>query len=299
MPVATKIIRRRIKSITSTQQITKAMQMVAASKMRRAQEQALNTRPYVENLHQVLTDLAEVFYRSTGTEIPHPLLEKRPVKKILYIAISPDKGLCGGLTTNLIRFFLEQVTTEARPFVLVTLGKKMRDFCLRSQQEIIADFVKISDTPEFLDILPVSQIVINDYQYQKVDEVRLIYTHFLSTLSQRPLIKKILPIERSDIFEYEKQFSQKVTFEELSQSDIIYEPNAKAIFDHIINHFVEMQVYQAVLEAKASEHSARMVAMKNATENAQDIINDLTLSYNQARQASITQEVAEISAGTL
>jgi len=278
--------------------------MVSAAKMRRAQDQTLATRPYVENLHRVLADMAEIHYQQTGADISHPLLEKRAVKNVLLIIVAPDKGLCGGLNTNIQRFVNDYIKQNPGHYEAVTVGKKARDFALRAQLKIIADFVKVDDNPEFLDIIPIAKIVMSDYTNKTIDEVRVIYTHFISTLSQQPIGKKILPIERQDIFDLQKLVGKEKTQAEqqkinTADQSILFEPSPQAIFDHMISHFIEMEVFQSVLEAKASEHSARMVAMKSASDNAGDIIYDLTLSFNEARQASITQEVAEISAGSL
>ncbi len=274
-----RLIGRRIRSIKSTAKITKAMEMVATSKMKRAQDRVLAGRPYAEKILQVLADLAAQS-RNAG----HPLLERREVSRVAVIHITPDRGLCGGLNTNMNRttgsFILEQVP----PTVLITVGRKGRDYLLRYGREVRAEFSGISDRPSLIDTLPISRIVIDDYTNGFVDQVYLAYTRFVTTMTQRPVIQQLLPVEAARL-------------EHVGEVEYIYEPNSREVLAALLPRFVEMEVYHAILEAIASEQSARMVAMRNATENANELIQDLTLMYNKVRQEMITTELLDITGG--
>jgi len=276
-----RLIRRRIKGTQSTAKITRAMEMIATSKMRRAQERGLAGRPYSGKIRQVLADLAAL---PVEGEALHPLLQRRPVNKIAIVHITPDRGLCGGLNTNLNRktasFILEQNITVT----LITLGRKGRDFMRRHGRDIRAEFIGIGDRPSLLDTLPISRIIVEDYTNQVVDMVYLVYAQFISTMVQRPLMQQILPVEPAAI-----PRAQNV--------DYIYEPSPEVVLGELLPRFVEMQVYHAILESIASEQSARMVAMRNATDNANELTQELTLMYNKSRQESITKELLDITGG--
>ena len=277
-----RIIRRRIKSIQSTAKITKAMEMVATSKMKKAQERDLAGRPYAEKIQQVLEDLVA----QQGTA-GHPLLERREMKKIEIIYITPDRGLCGGLVANMNRStgnFVVDTAQRGVPSVLVTVGRKGRDFMLRYGRELKAEFTGMTDKPTLLDTLPISKIVIDDYTNRACDVVYLSYSRFVTTMTQRPVLQQILPVEPAK--------SERKT-----EVEYIYEPNRREVMADLLPRFVEMQVYHAVLESIASEQSARMVAMRNASESAEDMIKSLTLTLNKARQESITKEISEITGG--
>jgi len=274
-----RVIRRRIRSIQSTAKITKAMEMVATSKMRRAQERVLAARPYAEKIQQVLADLAAQPGRTV-----HPLLERREVNRVQAIHITADRGLCGGVNTNMNRstatFILEQVA----PTVLITVGRKGREFMVRYGREVRAEFTGISDRPSLLDTVSISRIVIDDYTSGLVDRVYLAYTRFVTTMTQRPVVQQLLPVEPARM-------------ERGGEIEYIYEPTSKVVLAELLPRFVEMEVYHAILESIASEQSARMVAMRNATENANEMIEDLTLMYNKARQEMITRELLDITGG--
>jgi len=274
-----RVIRRRIRSIQSTAKITKAMEMVATSKMRRAQERVLAGRPYAEKIQQVLADLAAQPGRTV-----HPLLERREVNRVQAIHITADRGLCGGLNTNMNRstatFILEQVA----PTVLITVGRKGRQFMVRYGREVRAEFTGISDRPSLLDTVPISRIVIDDYTSGLVDQVYLAYTRFVTTMTQRPVVQQLLPVEPARM-------------ERGGEIKYIYEPTSRVVLAELLPRFVEMEVYHAILESIASEQSTRMVAMRNATENANEMIEDLTLVYNKARQEMITRELLDITGG--
>jgi F-type H+-transporting ATPase subunit gamma len=276
-----RLIRRRIKGIQSTSKITRAMEMIATSKMRKAQERGLAGRPYAEKIEQVMADLAAL--RREGEEM-HPLLESRPVKKIGILHITPDRGMCGGLNTNINRTAANFILEQEAPVSLVAVGRKGRDFMRRYGREIRAEFTNLGDRPGWLDTLPISRIIIDDYTSGEIDRVYLVYPQFISTMVQKPIVHQILPVEPAEI-----PAAQNV--------DYIYEPGPAQVLGQLLPRFVEMQVYHAILESIASEQSARMVAMRNATESANELIEELTLMYNKARQETITKELLDITGG--
>ncbi|NOK62106.1 MAG: F0F1 ATP synthase subunit gamma [Chloroflexi bacterium AL-W] len=281
---STREIRRRIKSVKNLSQITRAMEMVSASRMRRAQRNVLATRPYADRLLDVMSELMA---RSSGGR-RGSLLEVRPdVKSVGLIVITPDRGLAGSLVANVLRRVTRTIADEqqqGRNVELLTIGKKGRDFMMRNGFSVIAEITKIGDYPRLVDTLGISTNVINGFREQRYDEVYVIYSEFVNTLVQRPTLKRLLPVEPPG---------------EVASSrfDYTYEPSQEEVLDGLLPRFVEVQLYQAVLEAIASEHSARMVAMRNATDNAKELNRDLTLTFNKTRQTSITNEVSEIAAG--
>jgi F-type H+-transporting ATPase subunit gamma len=272
-------IRRRIRSVKNTAQITKAMQMVAASKMRKAQAAALAGRPYQEALDRVLGALhGKVDPRE------NPLLEERPVQRELIVVISTDKGLCGPLNTNLFR---ELATNDLTNPGFVTVGKKAVQFLARTRRELLADF-PASEVPRFREIRPVASFCAERFLSHDVDQVRVLYPKFVNTLNQQPTFHRLLPISPGQIAPEEKP-----------TGEFVFEPNETAVLAAILPHYLGYEIYQMVLDARASEHSARMVAMKNATDNAKQLVKDLTLEYNKVRQASITTELLEITTAQL
>jgi F-type H+-transporting ATPase subunit gamma len=273
-------VRRRIRGIQNIAKITRAMEMIAASKMRKAQERGLAGRPYEDKIRQVIADLSAL----PGMELQHPLLQHRPPKKITVVHITPDRGLCGGLNANLNRHLASFILAQKVPVRVVAVGRKGRDFAARYSCEMCAEFTQLGDHPAFLDTLPISHIVIEDYTNGLIDMVYLSYTRFVSTMVQRPVMERLLPMEPAVIPKAENV-------------DYIYEPGAEAVLGGLLPRFVEMEVYHAILESIASEQSARMVAMKNATDSAQELIGDLTLLYNKARQEAITKELLDITGG--
>ncbi|MDO8568852.1 MAG: ATP synthase F1 subunit gamma [Dehalococcoidales bacterium] len=280
-----RVIRRRIRGIKNIVKITKAMEMIAASKMKRAQEHGLAGRPYAEKIRQVIADLAAL--PSTGAAL-HPLLQSRPVSKITIIHITPDRGLCGGLNGNMNRttgsFITQQKTEGNIPVTLVCVGNKGFEFMRRYGRDVRAEFTKLGDQPKLFDTLPISRIIIDDYTNGVTDRVYVAYPQFVSTVVQRPVMLQILPVEPASI-----PCAQNV--------DYIYEPSPEAVLSELLPRFIETTVYHAILEAIASEQSARMVAMRNATDNGNELVGDLTLLYNKARQESITKELLDIAGG--
>jgi len=313
----TREIRRRIRSIRNTAQITKAMETVAASRMRRAQERVLAARPYAEKSRLVLQDLAS---RTRTGEAVHPLLQQRPVQRVGLVLITADRGLCGGFNTDLIRQASNFILEQSQPLSIITIGRKGRDFMLRYGRDIIAEFTPISAQPVLADILPIGRLIISDYildpqrpEKLTLDKVFLLYTRFISTLSHHPVLQQLLPIPTAALGSWgagEQRSRGELTPASPSHTsappapvavDYIYEPSPASVLDELLPRFVEVQIYQAILESIASEQAARMVAMRNATDNALDIIDELTLYYNKARQAAITRELIDIttSAGVI
>jgi len=276
-----RIIRRRIRGVQNTAKITKAMEMIAASKMKRAQERGLAGRPYAEKIQQVIADLAAL--PEMGGAL-HPLLQRRPVAKIAIVHITPDRGLCGGLNTNLNRLTASFILEQTVPVTLITVGRKGLDFMRRYSRDILAEFTLLGDRPGLLDTLPISHIIIDGYSRGDVDLVFLAYAQFVSTMLQRPVLQQLLPVEPA-------------TIPVVQNVDYIYEPGPGVVLGELLPRFVEMQVYHAILESIASEQSARMVAMRNATDNANELIEELTLLYYKARQESITKEILDIAGG--
>jgi F-type H+-transporting ATPase subunit gamma len=281
----TRDIRRRIKSIRNTAQITKAMQMVAASKMRKAQQAALASRPYAELMNRVFVSLQQ----RTDPNL-HPLLEVRPVRKELVLVISTDKGLAGALNTNLFR---ELVHFEIDKTAFIVSGRKARQFVARTKRDFLADF-ELKDAPSFVETKVMAQFAAEKFLNREVDKVSVAYTHFINTINQRPVVETLLPISHFDL-----GLKTSATTQGDQSSDpmvgYLFEPSAEGVLDYMLPYYLQYQVYQMLLDARASEHSARMVAMKNATDNANQFIKDLTLEYNKMRQAGITTELLEIS----
>ncbi|HUU08525.1 MAG TPA: ATP synthase F1 subunit gamma [Dehalococcoidales bacterium] len=276
-----RLIRRRIRGVQSTAKITRAMEMIATLKMRRAQERGLAGRPYAEKIRQVISDLAAL---PQEEGVLHPLLQRREVNKIAIVHIAPDRGLCGGLNANINRKTAGFILEQKVPVSIITVGRKGWDFMRRHGQEIYAEFSQIGDWPSLLDTLPISHIIIDEYQKGTVDLVYLAYTQFVSTMTQKAVLQPLLPVEPEPVLTG-------------GNVEYIYEPGPSEVLGELLPRFVEMQVYHAILEAIASEQSARMVAMRNATDNATDLVQDLTLAYNKARQEAITKEILDIAGG--
>lgn len=282
---STREIRRRIRSVRNMSQITRAMEMVAASKMRRAQDRVTSGRPYAERLRGVLADLASL-QLSAEDLAQFPLLQQRETHRTALIVVTPDRGLTGALNSNILRRTTQYIRNEAgsTPPKVIAVGKKGRDFLNRTRQEVVAEFIQLGDRPSLDDIRPIVSVAVEEFLSGEVDAVHLLYPQFVNTLTQKPEVIQILPIERPEGDAAEAE-------------DYIFEPSAKDVLNEILPRYVEVQVYQAVLETVASFYSAQMVAMRNATDNAKELVDDLDLAFNKARQAQITNEVAEISAG--
>jgi F-type H+-transporting ATPase subunit gamma len=258
------------------------MEMIAASKMKQAQERGLAGRPYSEKIYQVIADLAAL----PQAGVAHPFLQRRPVTKIAIVHITPDRGLCGGLVANINRQTASFIRGQSVPANIIAVGRKGFDFMRRCQQNIIAEFIGLGERPSLIDTLPISHIIIDDFRSGAIDEVYLAYSHLVTTMFQKPVIKKIVPVEPAAI-----PAAQNVEY--------IYEPGPATVLEELLPRFIEMEVYHAILESIASEQSARMVAMHNATENSRELIDDLTLMYNKIRQEMITREIMDITGGTV
>lgn len=277
--ISTQILRQRIRSVQGTAKICKAMEMIATAKMRRAQEQAVAGRPYAEEISRVVSDLALEGQAAGRT---HPLLQKREIQKIAVIHMTTDRGLCGGLNANQNHLIASFILAQTVPVTLITIGRKGRAFARSARIDLRAEFTGISDRPSLSETLPISRLVIDDYSNGVVDLVYLAYPRFVTTMIQRPTMEVLLPIEPA-------------VAARAQATEYIYEPDAGAVLDELLPRYVEMEVYHAVLELVASEQSARMVAMRNASDNARELIEDLTLALNKARQEAITREICEIS----
>ncbi len=277
-------IRRRIRSVENTAKITKAMSMIAASKMRRAQEAAMRGRPY-SNLMQTM--LAHLAAQTQDDEVHHPLLAERPRKNVALVIITPDRGLTGGLNSNINRaaaqFVLAQ-NAEGVKIKVFAMGKKGRDFMARTGQDLNAVFTDIDDRPGLEEVTPMAHIVVEAFTNEDVDAVYVAYADFVNTTLQRPTVTQLLPVVPTDL-----EPGQAVGY--------IYEPNEAPVLTALLPRFVEMELYHYLLEGIASEQSARMVAMRNATDNANVMVDDLTLVMNKARQEAITTELLDIVGG--
>jgi F-type H+-transporting ATPase subunit gamma len=288
MPKGLREIRNRIKSVKSTGQITRAMQLVASSKMKRAQDAARHGRDYAELLGEVLeTAMAKV------GDFSHPLLTKREVKVRGILLITPDKGMCGALNSNLVR-----TASEIPNAAFVTIGRKGKQAMARAGRTLLADF-PVSDRANFSEVRPASEYLLQAFLDGKVDTVEVLYAYFKNTLVQAPRVQKLLPADSlaAQAQDLRTRLNLPASTAVTDSRDMIFEPSAQAILERLPALFFKQAVHQAVLESKASEHSARMVAMKAATDNSKKIASALSLEYNKARQAAITQEILELTAG--
>lgn len=284
-------IKGRIKAVKNTAQITKAMQLVAASKMKKAQENALAKRPYSLLLTEILESVAHQF-----EGLRHPLLEKREIKKRGVLVVATDKGLCGALNTNLFRCILG-MRQEAR---FVAIGRKATQYLSLASCELLADF-SVGDAVPFQDVRLVVEYMMKLYEDKEIDTIEVLFPSFKNTLVQEPILETLVPFESltEGLQALRKRHGVDSKPQLKDDREILFEPSIKAILNELPTLFVKHEIYYRILEAKASEHSARMVAMKTATDNANNLIDDLTLEYNKARQASITQEILEISAASM
>lgn len=281
-------IKRRIRSVENTRQITKAMKMVAVVKLRKAQDQAEAARPYAEKMKEVLTNIAK---RTRG--IKHPMLVTRPVRKTGYLIITSDRGLAGGYNGNLLRLMqktIEERHESPKEYEIFVIGRKGLEFLRKRNFNVIGQVTGLGDSPIFEDIQVVAEQAVSFYAEEKFDELYLYYNEFINAVVQKPIEKRLLPLATEEIRSDEAP-------KEAIQAAYEYEPSGIGVLGKLLPHYAQMLIYSAVLEGKASEFAARMTAMDSATDNATDIIAQLTLQFNRARQAAITQEIAEIVAG--
>jgi len=279
-------IRRRIRSVKSTAQITRAMQMVAAAKMRKAQQAALAGRPYASAMNRILAELLP-----TVTDFPHPLMEERPGGRRCVVLVSTDKGLCGALNSTLFR---EAVKFDPRDTVFVAAGRKAAQFLAGARRTLLAEF-SYKDTPQFAEARAISRFVQEGFLKGEFNRVDVLFMNFISTLVQRPEVFPLLPLREIRAVSSDQRGEQMGGELLRGATEFLFEPAPERVLGALLPHYINYRVYQVLLEAKASEHSARMVAMKNATENANQLVKDLTLQYNKLRQAGITKELLEIA----
>ena len=276
--VSTKEIKNRIRSMESTKQITKAMEMVAASKLRHAQARVMNSRPYFEILSSTIDDIVK-----TNQDFTSPYLNKRPVKKIAYIVIAGDRGLAGGYNSNILK--LVQAETEGKDYTVLPIGKKAVDYFRNHNVPMLTDIYAEAADVSIGDCFSVAKQLAKAFLAGEFDEIHVAYTEFVSILSQTPASKRLLPLLRQNT-------------DEVKESDILYEPGSVEVFDAIVPEYLGGVLYGALCESRAAEQAARRTAMDSATQNAEEMIADLSLKFNQARQAAITQEITEIVAGS-
>ncbi|HZQ35517.1 MAG TPA: ATP synthase F1 subunit gamma [Dehalococcoidia bacterium] len=282
-------IKRRIRSVQNTAKITNALQLVAASKMRRAQMRAGAAKPYAERLRTVLANLAAQVGAGGEDEAVHPLLEQRTGSRVTLVVIAPNRGLSGGLPGNINRRVLQTIREQGPEAQIraIAVGKKGRDFLVRGGFHVVAEYLDLGDYPSAADVSPIVREVIDDFLDGVTDRVLLIYPDFINTATQRPTVRQVLPV----------QPPESLAEREGVQIDYIYEPSAKEVLAQLLPRYIEMQIYEAVLQNVASFYSAQMVAMKNATDAANDMVDSLTLAANKARQEQITKELLDIVGG--
>jgi F-type H+-transporting ATPase subunit gamma len=267
--------------VRTTAQITRAMQMVAASRMRRAQLRALESRPYSDAIMRMVGELAQ---QRADPSTLHPLQRHRPERRVAFTVFTSDRGLAGALNTNVLRRATNEILARSDEPDIVTIGRKGQDFFARRGRRLLATFTGLSERAQYGDVIPIARLLADIYSEERVDAVYLVFPEFVTTLTQRPAVTQLLPL--GELEEYG------------TATEFIIEPSSEDILNALLPRYVEMEIYHALLEAIASEHSARMVAMRNATENAQDLVQSLTLAYNKARQAAITKEITEISSAS-
>jgi F-type H+-transporting ATPase subunit gamma len=297
---STREIRQRIRSVKNIAKTTKALQMVASSKMRRSQQRVEQARPYADQIRALVGRLAAVAASGDATIVEDlALLKERPVRNIGIVLISPDRGFSGALPTNINRQALNTGEQEQRRLAsqgrtpdinYVAVGRKGRNFVVRLQEKMLAEFTNYGDRPSLSDASAIAQVAVDSFLNGEVDVVFLIYAKFVNTVTQQPTSIQLLPVQPPPREEGEEDEHEAI--------DYVYEPSAAEIFKALLPRYVDVQVYQALLETVASQDSAQMVAMKNATDNANDLVQDLTLTYNKARQAAITTQILEVVAGS-
>lgn len=289
----TKEIKRRIKSVKNTKKITKAMELVSASKMKRAISSTLASRPYALYSWEVLESLSAYVGKTT-----HPLLVKRDEGKTLIIFITSNRGLCGGYNSQISKKIVSMLKEDTDvKYDFISVGKKGESTLRRIGQNITASFNELPDSPSLADIYPIANLAIDLYKSGEYNQIRIAYTDFVSALSQVPHVRTILPVSKTAIEAEIKDAKNETGSQKLVAVDYTFEPDYETLMSTVVEKIARMRVYQLILESCASEHSARMMAMKNASDAAGEMIDDLTLAFNKARQAGITQEISEISAG--
>lgn len=283
MAVGSEIV-TKIKSVQSTKKVTSALEMVSASKIKKAKDQMLESRPYAKQMQKIIGHLA-----NSSPEYKHPFMQKRDVKRVGYIVLSTDRGLCGGLNTNLFKKCVADMKVWQDKNVdvdIVTVGNKASAFFKKIDVNMKASISSLGDNPELTKLIGIVKVMLDAFSEEKIDCLYLVFNDFVNSIVQKPVIQQLLPLKPDESDEQIKE-----------NFDYLYEPDAEAVLDFVLGRYIESLVFQGVLENLASEHASRMVAMKNATDNAADLIKDLQLIYNKARQAAITQEISEIVGG--
>ena len=284
-------VRLRIRSVKNISQVTRALQTVSASKVRKAMQAMMNTRPYATKAWQVLTHIAA----QPGRENLHPLLTRRDeVKNIMVVMITGDRGLAGAYNSNIVRFALQKFGKSDIPVSYIMIGRKGRDLMLRRRQNVIAEFSNLPAAPSFSDVSAIGRLAVDEFLKGQADEVYLVYTDFINLVRQNPAVKKLLPLE---VGADEDRVVAFAPAQRGLAAAYIYEPGQGQLLDEIVPRFTTLQVYQSIMESLASEHAARMVAMKNATDSASSLAGELQLEYNKARQQTITNEMLDIAGG--
>jgi F-type H+-transporting ATPase subunit gamma len=296
-------IRRRINSVGKISQVTRAMELIAATRLRRAQQRVLASRPYADKMRQVLSELERRMAtpadeREEGAEALHPLLERRPVQRVGIVLLTTDRGLCGALNSNVIRvglqYAFEQIN-QRRAVDFIVVGRKGVQALRRQPVDVVAEFTRLGDYPGLTRVTPIARVAMDAFTGRQLDEVVLVYPRFVSTLRQEPAVVPMLPIEPAG--QAAGMPRAPGARRPVASVDFIYEPDPRQVLAALLPRYLEVQVYQAVLELIASEFSARMIAMRNATDNAMELVRDLQLGLNKARQATITREIIEVSTG--
>lgn len=274
-------IKRRIKSVNSTKQITNAMKLVSTAKLKRTRDRFERVQPYFETVNETIQGILE-----SADNIEHQYISEREIKKSLYIVITADRGLCGGYNINAIKKVLEDVEDKEKASIIV-IGQKAKGYFLKRDYEVAGEYLQISEKPQYVHAKDIGRLALKLYKDGEIDEIKLVYTRFASTISQVPEMLKLLPVAKSN-----EEQSEEKEFKYVS-----YEPSPAAVLDYLIPKYIESTIFGALVESAASEQAARRMAMENATDNAEEMIENLTLSFNQARQAAITQEITEIVGG--
>jgi len=282
MAVGSEIV-TKIKSVQSTRKVTSALEMVSASKIKKAKDQMLEARPYANQMRTIIGHLAH-----SSPEYRHPFMKDREVKRVGYVVVSTDRGLCGGLNTNLFKNCvadMKQWQDKDVDVDVVTIGNKASTFFNKINVNLKASIPSLGDNPELTRLIGLVKVMLDEFSDEKIDRLYLVFNDFVNSIVQKPTVQQLLPLEPAENENIKTNF------------DYLYEPEAKDVLEFVLGRYVESLVFQGILENLASEHAARMVAMKNATDNAGDLIKDLQLIYNKARQAAITQEISEIVGG--
>jgi len=292
MPESPRDIRRRIQATKNMAQITRAMQQVATARLRRAQARVRDARPYADSIREVLSGLSS----GRRSDVTHPLLEQREVRNVGIVEVTPDRGLVGGLISNVNRATNNTIREQSTPVRGYAIGRRGRDFLRRNGIDVAGEEINLGDYPELERVLGIARLVMDHYAAGEVDRVYLAYTRFVSTARQEPVVVQLIPVEPPEAHQDDDQ-DQSRDGQEPQTYDYEYEPEPAAVLSALLPRYVEVQLYQALLETKASEQAARLVAMRNATDNANELVGDLTLNLNKARQAQITTEISEIVSG--